>query len=179
MHSKFISIYAIAALSFIPIFSSTVASAIDWPNGQEILIECPVWEWEPSSIPVVEYELCFDDIDHCVVAEIGSSVCIPSLGAHDVWVTAIDYQDGEPIYYDGDIVPVARVMSADFDGDSVVGFSDLGLFIQQFGEANNSFADLDGDGSVGFMDFSHFSSAFGKCINASGTVYTECHSQAQ
>ncbi|MBW1845281.1 MAG: hypothetical protein JRJ05_13130 [Deltaproteobacteria bacterium] len=179
MHSKFVSISAIAAISFLPIFSSTNASAFDWPNGQEILIECPVWEWEPSPIDVVEYELCFDDIDHCVVADIGESVCIPNLGAHDVWVTAIDYQDGEPIYYDGDIVPVARVMSADFDGDSVVGFSDLGLFIQKFGEVYNSSADLDGDGSVGFMDFSHFSRAFGKCINDSGTVYTECNLRAQ
>jgi hypothetical protein len=177
MHSKFVSICAIAAISFLPIFSSTNASAIDWPNGQEILIECPVWEWEPSPIAGIEYELCFDDIDHCAVAEIGDSVCIPNMGAHDVWVTAIDYQDGEPIYYDGDIVPVARMMSADFDGNSVVGFSDLGLFIHQFGEEFGSPADLDGDGIVGFMDFSYFSSAFGKCVNESGTVYTECNSR--
>jgi hypothetical protein len=179
MHSKFVSISAIAALSFLPIFSSTNASAIDWPNGQEILIECPVWEWEPSPIAGIEYELCFGDIDHCVVAEIGDSVCIPNLGAHDVWVTAIDYQDGEPIYYDGDIVPVERMMSADFDGNSVVGFSDLGFFIQQFGEEFGSPADLDGDGSVGFADYSHFSRAFGKCVNDSRTVYTECNFGAQ
>ena len=179
MHSKFVSISAIAAISFLPIFSSTNASANDWPNGQEILIECPIWEWEPSPIPVVEYELCFDDIDHCVLAEIGDSVCIPSLGAHDVWVTAIAYQDGEPIYYDGDIVPIARMRSADFDEDSVVGFLDLGSFIQQFGEENNNPTDLDGDGIVGFLDFSHFSRAFGKCVNDSGTVYTECIRRAQ
>jgi hypothetical protein len=177
MHSKFVSISAIAAIIFLPIFSSTNASAIDWPNGQEILIECPVWEWEPSPIAGIEYELCFDDIDHCVVAEIGSSICIPNLGVHDVWVTAIDYQDGEPIYYDGDIVPVERVMSADFDGNSVVGFSDFGLFSQQFGEEFGSSADLDGDGVVGVSDFSHFSVAFGKCVNESGTVYTECNSR--
>jgi hypothetical protein len=179
MHSKFVSISAIAALSFLPIFSSTNASAIDWPNGQEILIECPVWEWEPSPIAGIEYELCFDDIDHCAVAEIGSSVCIPNLGAHDVWVTAIEYQDGEPIYYDGDIVPVARVMSADFDGDSVVGFSDFGLFTQQFGKEFGGSADLNGDGIVGFMDYFQFASDFGKCINDSGTVYTECNFGAQ
>jgi hypothetical protein len=97
MHSKFVSISAIAAISLLPLISSTTASAIDSPDCQEILIECPVWEWEPSPVAGIEYELCFDDIDHCVVAEIGSSVCIPSLGAHDVWVTAIEYQDGEPI----------------------------------------------------------------------------------
>ena len=176
MHSKWVSISAVAALSLLPVFASTNASAIDWPNGQEILVDCPVWEWEPSPIPNVEYELCFDDIDHCVVAEIGSSVCIPNLGAHDVWVTAIEYRDGAPIYYDGDIAPIARVTSSDFDGGSVVGFADLGLFIKKFGEGFNSNADLDGDGVVGFLDFSHFSSAFGKCINSSGTIYTNCRS---
>ena len=176
MHSKWVSVSAIAVLGFLPVFASTNASAIDWPNGQEILVECPVWEWEPSPIPVAEYELCFDDIDHCVVAEIGSSVCIPNLGAHDVWVTAIAYQDGAPIYYDGDIVPIARMVSADFNGDSAVGFPDFGRFIQEFGKGPNSVADLDGDGRVGFPDFSHFVNAFGKCINSSGTIYTNCRS---
>jgi hypothetical protein len=174
MHSKFVSISAIAAISFLPIFSSTNASAIDWPNGQEILIECPVWEWEPSPIAGIEYELCFDDIDHCAVAEIGSSVCIPSLGAHDVWVTAIEYQDGEPIYYDGDIVPIERLNSSDLDGNGMVGFSDFNQFSDQFGDVSDSPADLDGDGMVGFIDFFHFSTAFGKCVNESETVYTEC-----
>jgi hypothetical protein len=174
MHSRFLLVSAIAAISLLPIFSNTNASATDWPEGQEILVECPVWEWEPSPIADIEYELCFDDIDHCVAAEIGTSVCIPSLGAHDVWVTAIDTQYGETNYYDGDIVPVSRVVSADFDGNAVVGFPDLGLFIQYFGQGYISPADLDGDGIVGFLDFSHFSSAFGKCVNASGTVYTDC-----
>jgi hypothetical protein len=122
----------------------------------------------------MEYELCFDDIDHCVVAEIGSSVCIPGLGTHDVWVTAIDYQDGEPIYYDGDIVPIERLNSADFDENGIVGFSDFSQFSDQYGEVGESPADLDGDGIVGFLDFSQFSSAFGKCVNESETVYTEC-----
>jgi len=174
MHSRFVSVSAIAAISFLPFFSNIDASATDGPNGQEILIECPIWEWAPSPIAGIEYELCFDDIDHCVLAEIGSSVCIPDLGYHDVWVTAIDYQDGEPIYYDGDIVPVSRVVNADFDGNASVGYPDLGIFLQEYGEGYTSPADLDGDGVVGFMDFSHFSSAFGKCVNASGTVYTEC-----
>ena len=156
MHSKFVSICAIAAISFLPIFSSTNASAIDWPNGQEILIECPVWEWEPSPIAGIEYELCFDDIDHCAVAEIGDSVCIPNMGVHDVWVTAIDYQDGEPIYYDGDIVSVIRAVSADFDGDGVIGFLDFGSFSGFYGDGSCSPADFDGDGVVGFLEFSSF-----------------------
>jgi len=174
MHLRLGSIPAIAAISLLPIFSSTHASAIDWPNGQEILIECPIWEWEPSPIGAVEYELCFDDIDHCVLAEIGSSVCIPSLGTHDVWVTAIEYKDGEPIYYDGDIVPIARVASSDFDGNGVVGFVDYGHFAKSFGSTNGGSADLDGDGIVGILDFSQFATAYGKCVNDSGTVYTEC-----
>jgi len=179
MHSRFVSISAIAAISLLPVLSNTDASAIDWLNGQEILVECPIWEWEPSPISNVEYELCFDDIDHCVVAEIGTSVCIPNLGTHDVWVTAIEYQDGEPIYYDGDIVPIARIMPADFDENNVVGFSDLGVLIEEFGEKYGSPADLDGDGIVGLLDFSHFSSAFGKCINQSRTVYTDCRPSGQ
>jgi hypothetical protein len=174
MHSRFVSVTAIAAISLLAIFANLEASATDWPNGQEILVECPVWEWAPSPVIGVEYELCFDDIDHCVLAEIGSSVCIPSLGAHDVWVTAIEYRDGEPIYYDGDIVPVKRVVNSDFSGDGAVGYPDLGLFINFFGEGHASPADLDGDGVVGFPDFSHFAEAFGKCVNASGTVYTDC-----
>ena len=41
-------------------------------------------------------------------------------GVHDVWVTAIDYQSGEPVYYDGDIVSIDRaVKNADFDRETV------------------------------------------------------------
>ena len=173
MHSRLVSITAIAVISFLPIFWQTTANATVWFDGQEILVECPVWEWEASPIPGVEYELCFDDIDHCTVAAIGDSVCIPSLGVHDVWVTAIDNQSGEPIYYDGDIVPVWRERNADFTGDGVVGFGDFNQFIVFFGEASGS-ADLDGNGIVGFLDFTQFSSAFGKCVDAAGTVYESC-----
>jgi hypothetical protein len=175
MRSKFRPVAAVAVIAFLPTFWNTDASAIDWADGQEILIECPVWEWESSPISGIEYELCFDDIDHCVVAEIGDSVCIPNLGAHDVWVTAIDYQGAEPAYYDGDIVPVARLVSSDFDRNGAVGFTDLGLFIKHFQNGAGSIADLDGDGSVGFLDFSHFTTAFGKCTNDSETVYQECN----
>ena len=173
MHSRFISISAIAAISFLPIFWKTNANATVWFDGQEILVDCPVWEWEPSPIPNVTYELCFDDIDHCTLAEIGDSVCIPSLGVHDVWVTAIDYQGGEPIYYDGDIVPVARVGNADFTGDGVVGFWDFGRFIQLFGGEGGT-GDLNGDGVVSFPDLTNFIRDYGKCVNASATFYELC-----
>ena len=173
MHSRFVSITAIAVISFSPIFWKTNVNAADWIDGQEILIECPVWEWEPSPLPGVEYELCFDDIDHCTVAAIGDSVCIPSLGVHDVWVTAIDNQSGEPIYYDSDIVPVLRAVNADLDGNSIVGFGDFGRFLQHFGGGSGP-GDLNEDGVVGFADFAHFSSDFGKCVNESSTIYDLC-----
>ena len=174
MHSRFVSISAIAVIGFLPIILETEANAEHWFEGQEILVECPVWEWEPSQIPGIVYELCFDDVDHCAVAEIGDAICIPSLGSHDVWVTAVDYQSGEPAYYDGDIVPVMRLVSSDFDGDGRVGFSDFGLLTEFYGEGGGSPADLDGDGVVGFLDFSQFVGAYGKCVNQSGTVYQQC-----
>jgi hypothetical protein len=108
------------------------------------------------------------------VAEIGSSVCIPSLGVHDVWVTAIDRRSGGPIYYDGDIVSVERAKNADFTGDGVVGITDMGQFLQYFGGENGGPGDLNGDGVVGILDFSQFRRAYGKCVNASGTLYEPC-----
>jgi hypothetical protein len=174
VHSRFVSITAIAVISFLPILWKTNANAADWFDGQEILIECPVWGWEPSPILGVEYELCFDNLNHCTVAEIGGSVCIPSIGVHDVWVTAIDQQNGRPVYYDGDIVRVERAENADFTGDGVVGMADMFLFIQYFGGEYGGPGDLNGDGFVGFADYVQFQRAFGKCVNASGTLYEPC-----
>ena len=174
MHSRFVSISAIAVISLLPIFWQASANAADWFDGQEVLIECPIWEWEPSPISGIEYELCFDDIDHCTVAAIGDSVCIPSLGVHDAWVTAIDYQSGEPVYYDGDIVPIVRVKNADFSGDGAVGMVDFGLFTGFYGDGSGSPADFNEDGIVGFADFGEFCSAYGKCVNESGTIYNLC-----
>jgi len=173
MHSRFVSISAIAGISLLPIFWQTHASATDWFGGQEILVECPIWEWEASPISGIEYELCFDDIDHCTEAAIGDSVCIPSLGAHDVWVTAIGHLNGETVYYDGDIVPIDRVKTADFSGDGMVGFDDYFRFTKLFGGGSGP-GDLDGDGIVGFLDYSIFAGAFGKCTNESGTIYEVC-----
>jgi hypothetical protein len=173
MHSRYVPISAIAAIGFLPLFWMTHANAGDWFDGQEILIECPVWEWEPSQISGIEYEICFDDIDHCTLAEIGDPACIPSFGEYDVWITAVDYQSGESIYYDGDIVSIERYGSADFTGDGAVGFDDFGQFSQLFGGGSGP-GDLDGDGIVGFLDFAQFSRSFGKCVNESGTVYEPC-----
>jgi len=181
MQSKLLSTAVIAALSLVPIFWTTNAGATDWPDGQEVLIECPTWDWAPSPLPGIGYELCFDDIDHCVAAQPGDSVCIPSIGYHDVWVTAIDTRGAEPIYYDGDIVPIVREISADFDRDGMVSFADLGLFFKFFGVVSNSFGgasaspiDLNGDGLGDFSDFSEFAGSFGKCVNTSRTIYQRC-----
>jgi hypothetical protein len=174
VHSRFVSISAIAAISFLSFFWETNASATDQFGVQEILIDCPVWDWQPSLISNVEYELCFDDIDHCTAAEIGDAVCIPSLGTHSVWVTAIYRESYETIYYDSDIVLIERVNNADFTGDGAVGFADLGLFSQLFGDQSGSAADFDGDGTVGFTDFARFTRAFGKCVSASGAIYEPC-----
>jgi hypothetical protein len=174
VHSRFVSIAAIAVIGFLPIFWKTDANATDQSALQSILIECPAWEWRPSPIPDVEYEICFDDIDHCTAAEIGDKVCIPSLGTHDVWVTAIDLESGTPIYYDSDIVLIERVQNADLSGDGAVGMVDLGLFTQLFGKRGKRAADLDGDGVVGFPDFALITRAFGKCVSASGVVYEPC-----
>jgi hypothetical protein len=169
-----VSITTIAVVGFMTIFWKTNAIAADRFDGQEILIECPVWKWQPSPILGVEYELCFDDIDQCTVAEIGDSVCIPSLGVHDVWVTAIDYRGGEPVYYDGDIVRIMRVVSSDFDGSGSVGFLDYMSFAKSYGADSGGLTDLNEDGAVGFMDFLQFADAFGKCVNASGSLYEPC-----
>jgi len=172
--SRYVSITAIAVISLVPIIWRTDATAAGSLDGQEILVECPVWRWEPSPILGVDYEFCFDNIDHCTVAEIGDSVCIPSLGVHDVWVTAIDYQSGGSIYYDGDIVSVERLKSADYTGDGVIGMADMGQFLQYFGGEDGGPGDLNGDGVVGILDFSQFKSAYGKCVNESGTLYEPC-----
>ena len=173
MHSRFVSITAIAVINLLPIFWAANANATNWSAGQEILIDCPAWEWRPSQISGVEYELCFDDIDHCTVVQIGDSVCIPSYGVHDVWVTAIDYQSGAPVYYDGDIVPITLSGNADFTGDGVVGFLDFGRFVQLFG-GGSGLGDLDGDGVVSFPDLTIFIRDYGKCVNASETTYERC-----
>jgi hypothetical protein len=174
VHSRSFSISAIAVIILLSIVGDANANAVDQLGIQQILIDCPTWEWQPSPIPNVDYELCFDDLDHCTAAEIGDAVCIPSLGAHDVWVTAIDRGGYEPVYYDSDIALIERVNSADLSGDGAVGMGDLGLFSQHFGDRGKSAADLDGDRKVGFSDFALLTRAFGQCVSAKGSVYQPC-----
>jgi len=171
MYSKMISRAVVSLLAILWVANVSTAQESE---GQEILVECPVWEWAPSPIPGIAYELCFDAVENCVPAEIGDAVCIPTLGYHDVWVTAIDYSGAQPVYFDGDIAPITRTISADFDGNRQVGFSDLGAFINFIGQGAGSPGDLNDDGIVGFEDFGSFSGAFGKCVNTSETVYQAC-----
>ncbi len=174
MHSCLVAIAAAAAVTFLPTPWTKQASAQDWFPGQEILVDCPTWQWEPSPIPGIFYELCFDTVEFCTSAQIGDAICIPSLGVHDVWVTAIEVENGQASYYDGDIVTISRSRSADFSGDGAVGFPDMGIFVNVFGQTGQFQADLDGNGTVGFPDFELFVRDFGKCVNESGTVYESC-----
>ena len=114
------------------------ASAAEWFDGQEVLIDCPRWSWEASQSSGIVYELCFDDFDQCTVADIGDAVCIPGLGEHDVWVTAIDYQGADPVYYDGEIAPIRLARNADLDGDGLVGFRDFFILLDALGETGGS-----------------------------------------
>jgi hypothetical protein len=150
------------------------ASAAEWYDGQEVLVDCPSWHWEPSPVSGVAYELCFDDVDHCTVAEIGDAVCVPGLGQHDVWVTAIDGQGADPIYYDGDASAILRVRSSDFTGSGRVGLSDLFIWLDAMGATGESREDLDEDGVVALGDLWIFLDAFTKCVSESGSLYEAC-----
>lgn len=56
---------------------------------------------------------------------------------------------------------------ADFNGDGVVNFGDLAIFVQRFGSTDPD-ADLNGDGVVNFGDLAIFVSLFGKAPGPSG-----------
>ncbi|MDE2698872.1 MAG: dockerin type I domain-containing protein, partial [Gemmatimonadota bacterium] len=61
----------------------------------------------------------------------------------------------------------SQTPSPDFDGDGIVGISDLLLFVDYFGLTQGDAGydaryDLDGDGTVGLSDFLIFANAFGK-----------------
>ena len=146
MHSRILILGVIAAVGLADVCWPRTARAAEWFDGQEVLIDCPRWSWEASQLSGIVYELCFDDFDQCTVADIGDAVCIPGLGEHDVWVTAIDYQGADPVYYDGEIASISRVRSSDFDGDALVGFADL----------------------------FHFLDALTKCVSETGSLYEAC-----
>jgi hypothetical protein len=174
MHSRILMVTSIATLGVTVVCWPNTASTAEWFEGQEILVECPIWHWEASPLSGVVYELCFDDVDQCVAAEIGDSVCIPGLGVHDVWVTAIDNQGASPVYYDGEVASISRVRSADFDGGGAVGISDLFMFLDKMGVTGENGEDLDGSGMVELADVMLFLDAFGKCVSEAGHLYEAC-----
>ena len=57
-------------------------------------------------------------------------------------------------------------ISADIDGDTIVGIPDFSILSSQFGGSGS--ADITGDGIVGIPDFSILSSEFGNFIGPSG-----------
>ena len=71
------------------------------------------------------------------------------------------------------VIRFNATLSADFDGDGTVGFSDFLAFAGSFGASRGDSRyearfDLDGSGSVGFSDFLVFAGAFGSQVPPSG-----------
>ena len=174
MHLRILTIGVVATFCVAELFWAQAASAAGADAPQVVLVECPNWYWGASEMSGLRYELCFDDIDHCAAASIGDQVCIPSLGQHDVWVTAIDDQGADPVYYDGDIASIERIRSADVSGDGLVALWDLVLMVQLLGETGDYVEDLDADGRVTMFDIFAFIPAIGKCISSTGFLYEEC-----
>ena len=174
MHSRILMIGVTATLGVACVLWPKTASATEWFDGQEVLVDCPSWHWEASRIPGIAYELCFDDVDHCTVADIGDAVCVPGLGEHDVWVTAIDYQGSDPVYYDGETASILRVRSSDFTGNGLVEISDLFIWLDALGLTGESSEDLDEDGVVALGDLWIFLDAFTKCVSETGQLYEAC-----
>jgi len=174
MHSRILTIGVVAIFGVTVVCWPKKASSVEWYDGQEVLVECPSWDWEASQVPGVAYELCFDDVDHCTVAEAGDAVCIPGLGEHDVWITAIDYQGADPIYYDGDITRIRRARSADFDSSGLVDLRDLIIYLGRYGATGESSEDLDGNGVVDIGDLLIFLGALYKCVGEAGNLYEAC-----
>ena len=90
------------------------------------------------------------------------------------FLTAIDYQGADPVYYDGEIVSINRIRSSDFDGDALIGFADLFLFLDTMGATGDRREDLDGDGIVGFGDLMMLLDSLSKCVNETGSLYEVC-----
>ena len=175
MHLRIVMIGTLAIFCVTAVFSpKTASTAEEEVETQDVLAECPIWSWGASEIPGVFYELCFDDIDHCIEAYIGDEVCIPSMGPHDVWVTAIDHQGADPVYYDGEMASIDRIRSADFDDSGLVGFSDVFHFFNDLGKTGEMETDVDGNLTVDFVDFFLILDAFGKCISHTGYLYDTC-----
>lgn len=65
-------------------------------------------------------------------------------------------------------LPPGCATFGDFDGNGVVGFSDLALFKANFGTTNTLY-DLDGNGVVNFADLAIFKTLFGNSAGASCT----------
>ena len=174
MHSRILTIGVVATFGVTVVCWPKTASSVEWYDGQEVLVECPSWYWEASQIPGVVYELCFDDIDHCTVADIGDALCIPGLGVHDIWVTAIDYQGADPVYYDGESTPIHRVRSSDFNNSGLVDLVDLFIFLPRIGATGESGEDLDGNGVVDLGDLFILIDAIRKCVSETGNLYEAC-----
>ncbi|MCC5794518.1 MAG: CotH kinase family protein [Chromatiales bacterium] len=73
------------------------------------------------------------------------------------------------------IVPIPQAIDADLNGDGVVNFADLALFIAAFG-SDDPAADLNGDGIVNFADLALFQLLFGRTAE-DGPLFTVTSTQ--
>lgn len=85
-----------------------------------------------------------------------------------VKVVGEEYTETMPV--DLNIALGIALPSPDFDGDGIVGFSDLWLFSEAYGSREGQAQydakyDLDGDGEIGIEDFRIFLEHFGKIVN--------------
>jgi hypothetical protein len=96
------------------------------------------------------------------------------LGRHDVWVTAIDYQGADPVYYDGELASINRVRSADISGNGEISILDLLYVISVLGETGDYTQDLNADGMVNMFDIFIIIENFGRCISSTGSLYEAC-----
>jgi len=174
VHSRILTIVVVATFCVAESFWPKTASAAEVDDPQDVLVECPNWHWVASEIPGVSYELCFDDIDHCTAASLGDQVCIPDLGRHDVWVTAIDDRGADPVYYDGEFASINRIRSADISGNGRISLLDLLLLLSVLGETGDYAQDLNADGMVSMFDIFIIIENFGRCISSTGSLYEAC-----
>jgi hypothetical protein len=108
-----------------------------------------------------------DTLGFSVDADTLSLIQSVPLGEFSSLAMSIDPEGGPPLA----VIRLYRVkdaaLTADFDGDGSVGFSDFLAFAGQFGSQLQDVGfdarfDLNSDGSVGFTDFLVFVSQFGK-----------------
>ncbi len=189
----FLSASTLSPASRLPKFNQKNVESNKWYSEQEILTDCPRWTWTPAQwgpnhdiLPDPIYELCIDGF--CAEAVDEGISCLP-LGTnvpHDVTVRAYqpeeyrDYQVPEyPDVLESKISDVHRHLNADFDGDGIVGFSDVMIFLDRWHARRKKVKvdpelDFDGDGNLTKNDWTVFFHHLTKCTSTNEDIYVVC-----